>query len=108
QSAHSKPQTTRTSPSPPWALRRRLTLWPNFCSSPAPRVTMTAGLQPCSNHGGSIVHITTICPGCQAHYQVDPSLRGRKMRCPNPSCRTVFEVQDTDTAFDRNKVVIAS
>ncbi len=40
------------------------------------------------------MHITVFCPHCQSRYQLDPSLRGKRMRCPNTICRTVFEVQD--------------
>src|SRR5205814_5159501 len=29
--------------------------------------------------------------------QLDPSLRGQRMRCPNPICREVFEVQEEPT-----------
>src|SRR4051812_15807661 len=40
------------------------------------------------------VHITAVCPSCENSYQVDPSLRGKAMRCPNPQCRAVFTVPD--------------
>src|SRR5438552_4195880 len=40
------------------------------------------------------VHITTICPSCQTRWNVEPSLRGQRMRCPNASCREVFEVRE--------------
>lgn len=36
--------------------------------------------------------ITVVCPKCSARYQVDESLRGKKMRCPTASCRLVFDV----------------
>ena len=38
------------------------------------------------------VHITAVCPSCENSYQVDPSLRGKQMRCPDPQCRAVFTV----------------
>ena len=38
--------------------------------------------------------ITTICPGCRTPWHVEPSLRGQRMRCPNGSCREVFEVRE--------------
>jgi hypothetical protein len=40
------------------------------------------------------VHITAYCPSCRSLYQLDPGLRGQRMRCPNPVCREVFEVQE--------------
>jgi hypothetical protein len=40
------------------------------------------------------MHLTVVCPACQSQYQVDPSLRGKRMRCPNSICRTIFEVRD--------------
>jgi outer membrane protein assembly factor BamB len=40
------------------------------------------------------VHITAYCPSCHSRYQLDPSLRGQRMRCPNPVCREIFEVQE--------------
>jgi outer membrane protein assembly factor BamB len=57
---------------------------------------------------GPNVHITAVCPRCHNRYHLNPSLRGQKIQCPNTNCREVFEVQDADTAFDRNEVVIAS
>lgn len=39
------------------------------------------------------MHIAVVCPRCQSRYQVDPSLRGKRMRCPNTICRAVFDVQ---------------
>jgi hypothetical protein len=38
------------------------------------------------------VHISVVCPHCQTLYQLEPSLRGMRMRCPNPQCREIFEV----------------
>src|SRR5947207_5337000 len=40
------------------------------------------------------VLITAVCPGCKTSYQVQDSLRGKPMRCPQPTCRTVFVVDD--------------
>src|SRR6266540_5474574 len=57
---------------------------------------------------GPNVHITAVCPRCQNRYHLNPALRGQKIQCPNANCREVFEVQDADTAFDRNEVVIVS
>ena len=54
------------------------------------------------------MHITAECPRCHTRYQLDPTLRGQKMRCPQAQCRQVFEVTDSDTAFNRGEVVIAS
>jgi outer membrane protein assembly factor BamB len=38
------------------------------------------------------VHITAVCPFCKTSYQVQPSLRGQPIRCPNPVCRKIFTV----------------
>ncbi len=40
------------------------------------------------------MHITVYCPHCQSRYQLDPTLRGKRMRCPNNLCRMVFEVRE--------------
>jgi hypothetical protein len=40
------------------------------------------------------VNITAVCPVCESRYQVQPELRGKAMRCPNPNCRKVFVVSD--------------
>lgn len=40
------------------------------------------------------MHITAYCPECQSRYQLHPDLRGRKMRCPNDRCQTVFVVRE--------------
>jgi len=34
------------------------------------------------------------CPRCGSKYQLDASMRGKRMRCPNTICRAVFEVRD--------------
>lgn len=39
------------------------------------------------------MHISVTCPHCQTHYQLEPGLRGKKLRCPNPLCREIFVVQ---------------
>jgi hypothetical protein len=39
-----------------------------------------------------LVLITATCPACQTRYQVQPTLRGKPMRCPNAKCRKVFVV----------------
>ncbi len=38
------------------------------------------------------MHLKVSCPRCESTYQVDASLHGKFMRCPNTSCRTIFEV----------------
>ncbi|MEI7685179.1 MAG: hypothetical protein WCL32_09145, partial [Planctomycetota bacterium] len=38
------------------------------------------------------MRLTVTCPACQSQYQVDPNLRGKRMRCPNTICRQVFEI----------------
>jgi hypothetical protein len=38
------------------------------------------------------VLINATCPACQTRYQVQPTLRGKPMRCPNAKCRKVFVV----------------
>lgn len=38
------------------------------------------------------MRLTVTCPACQSQYQVDPNLRGKRMRCPNTICRKVFEI----------------
>ncbi len=39
-----------------------------------------------------MAHLTVVCPRCQSQYQVDPGLRGKKMRCPNTICRAIIDV----------------
>src|SRR5262245_20009119 len=41
-----------------------------------------------------LMHITTLCPECDSRFQVESDLLGKKMRCPNPKCRKIFEVKD--------------
>ncbi|MBV9121863.1 MAG: PQQ-binding-like beta-propeller repeat protein, partial [Planctomycetes bacterium] len=39
--------------------------------------------------------INVTCPRCgTTYFNLDPSLRGSKMRCPNALCRAIFEVRD--------------
>jgi hypothetical protein len=45
------------------------------------------------------VHITVDCPRCGSRYHLDPSMRGQRMRCPNPLCREVFEVREAEPAL---------
>jgi outer membrane protein assembly factor BamB len=42
------------------------------------------------------MRLATTCPHCQTTYQVDPSLRGQRMRCPNGDCRAVFLVTEEE------------
>ncbi len=44
------------------------------------------------------MHIKTTCPRCENTYQVDPALRGKRMRCPNLACRWIFEVHEDGVA----------
>ncbi len=39
------------------------------------------------------MHLSVTCPLCQSTYQVDETLRGKRMRCLNSICRAVFEVR---------------
>jgi outer membrane protein assembly factor BamB len=48
------------------------------------------------------VHISVHCPSCGSQYQVDPGLRGLRMRCPNPACRQVFQVWDEPELASRS------
>lgn len=40
------------------------------------------------------MHLSVTCPRCESKYQLDAGMRGKRMRCPNPICRAVFEVRD--------------
>src|SRR5579871_571798 len=44
------------------------------------------------------MHIPVTCPRCETRYQVEPSLRGQNMRCPNRLCGTIFEVREDGAA----------
>ena len=39
------------------------------------------------------MHITVVCPSCQKRYHLDPQLQGKNIRCPNPACREIIQVQ---------------
>ncbi|MBI3407124.1 MAG: PQQ-binding-like beta-propeller repeat protein [Planctomycetes bacterium] len=39
------------------------------------------------------MQISVTCPQCQSTYQLDPSMRGKRMRCLNTICRTLFEIK---------------
>ncbi len=38
------------------------------------------------------MHIIVVCPYCGAKYQLEPSLRGKTIYCPNATCRKVFTI----------------
>ncbi|MBL8798877.1 MAG: PQQ-binding-like beta-propeller repeat protein [Planctomycetia bacterium] len=40
------------------------------------------------------MQLTVDCPACQKRYHLNDELRGKKMRCHNPICREVFEIQE--------------
>jgi outer membrane protein assembly factor BamB len=40
------------------------------------------------------VHISAICPHCETRYQLEPGLRGKRIRCQNRWCQAIFEVRD--------------
>ena len=42
------------------------------------------------------MHINVFCPSCQQRFQLDPSLEGTTIYCPNSKCRKVFVVQKAD------------
>lgn len=44
-----------------------------------------------------MAHISVVCPRCGSRYQLDPTLRGKQMRCPNTVCRAIFEVREEVT-----------
>lgn len=46
------------------------------------------------------MNITASCPSCRKAYHLDASMRGRQIRCPNPTCREVFEVPTDETPAD--------
>jgi outer membrane protein assembly factor BamB len=48
-----------------------------------------------------MAHISVSCPQCESRYQVEPDLRGKLMRCPNPLCRFIFEVRDDALETER-------
>jgi hypothetical protein len=40
------------------------------------------------------MQINVTCPHCESTYHLDPSLKGKRIRCPNSLCRAIFEVQE--------------
>src|SRR5581483_8887311 len=44
------------------------------------------------------MRIWVVCPHCQERYQLEQSLAGKRMRCPNNLCREVFEVREEGKA----------
>jgi outer membrane protein assembly factor BamB len=44
------------------------------------------------------VHISVYCPTCRERFQLQPELLGRIIRCPNPTCRGLFEVREAPEA----------
>lgn len=42
------------------------------------------------------MHITALCPFCRSAYQVQATLRGQLVRCPNAACRKVFPVPEEE------------
>jgi outer membrane protein assembly factor BamB len=39
------------------------------------------------------MQITVHCPHCENRLHLDEDMRGKRVRCPNPLCRTIFEVR---------------
>jgi hypothetical protein len=39
------------------------------------------------------MHLSVTCPRCESKYHLAAEMRGKRMRCPNPICRAVFEVR---------------
>src|SRR5947208_1096333 len=52
------------------------------------------------------MHIVVHCPSCGSPYQLDPGLRGKRIRCPNAICRAVFEVREDNERSERVPEVI--
>lgn len=44
------------------------------------------------------MHIIAVCPRCGTSYQLQPSLRGQAVRCPNTNCRQVFRIGNGATS----------
>jgi outer membrane protein assembly factor BamB len=42
------------------------------------------------------VQIVAYCPECRSRYQLQDELRGRRMRCPNTACRSIFTVVEAE------------
>jgi outer membrane protein assembly factor BamB len=56
--------------------------------------TMHESCIACLELVGRTVHISVVCPRCLSRYFLEPSMKGQKMRCPNSSCREIFEVKE--------------
>jgi outer membrane protein assembly factor BamB len=41
-----------------------------------------------------VQHISIFCSRCQQRFQVEPSLLGKKIRCPTSGCREILEVKE--------------
>ncbi len=39
------------------------------------------------------MQITVVCPRCETLLHLDESTRGKRVRCPNSQCRTIFEAR---------------
>ncbi len=51
----------------------------------------------------SVPHfIEASCPTCGAQYMLNPTLVGQKMRCPNPTCKEVFEIKPVSRPDERD------
>jgi outer membrane protein assembly factor BamB len=46
------------------------------------------------------VPIIVTCQKCQKKYQLNPELLGKRIRCPNPACREIIEVKETEESKD--------
>src|SRR5437667_12246022 len=53
-------------------------------------------LQTMTAFTGNLMHLSVTCPRCLSKYQLDPGMRGKRMRCPNTICRAIFEVRGDD------------
>lgn len=60
-----------------------------------------------SGAGFSIVHITAYCPECQNRYQFDADMRGRKVRCNNSSCQTIFVIREATSGANGPRIADA-
>ena len=54
------------------------------------------------------MRIKTTCPQCESTYQVDPDLKGKRMRCPNPICRAIFVVGEPGDVGPSSSLVAPS
>ncbi len=46
------------------------------------------------------MHIIVTCPSCNKKYRLNPDLRGKRIRCPNPACREIVDVKETEESED--------